>query len=33
MEAVIKNAENEKREADEWDTAIALGYEPSSAGR
>lgn len=33
MEAVIKNAENDpKREADEWDTAIALGYDTIVGG-
>ncbi len=33
MEAVIKNAENDpKREADEWDTAIALGYDAIVGG-
>ncbi len=33
MDAVIKNAENDpKREADEWDTAIALGYDAIVGG-
>lgn len=33
MDAVIKTAENDpKREADEWDTAIALGYDAIVGG-
>jgi ABC-type sugar transport system substrate-binding protein len=33
MDAVIKSAENDpKREADEWDTAIALGYDAIVGG-